>query len=337
MNTEYLRVIENADLVSIAEQAGAQLSHHGGEWRGKCPLHKGNNTTAFAIYNAGDKLRWKCYTQCGGGDVIDFVAAWRGVDPKAAYEWLGGGATLSPQEAAQMAAERAARAAAWEAQKRVEYEQALSELHKARAWERYYQNLSGNEQARGYWREKGVPNDWQDYWSLGYNPDFVYRHNEQLYHSPSLTIPIYNGDSQPANIRHRILKPVDPQDKYRPERQGLKALPFIADPWKVDTLPKALVVEGEVKAMVTYMWMDYPDFQVYGIPGKRAFGELSTRLQGHDVWILFDPDAGDQAREAAKMVNGRVIELTMKVDDALNAGLLGKSGIRRLLTMARKA
>lgn len=333
----YDQVISSVSLVEIAERAGARLRKSNGEYRGSCPLHGGNNNTAFVIYNAGDRWRWKCYSKgCGSGDVIDFVALWQGTDPKGAYEWLGGGKTILPEQARAMAEERARRAEEWEAQKRAEYELALSELHKARAWERYYQNLSGNEDARGLWRSRGIPDDWQNYWSLGYNPDFVYKHGEALYHSPTLTIPIYNGDDEPANIRHRILKPVDPQDKYRPERGGLRALPFIADPWKVDTLPKALVVEGEIKAMVSYLWLDNQDFQVYGVPGKSSFGDLAERLAGKECWILFDPDATEKAYDAARLVDGRVIELTMKVDDALNAGALNKSGLRRLLSMARK-
>ena len=312
MNTDWQKVVDSADLVAIANQAGAQLKQSFGQWRGVCPIH-------------------------GGGDVIDFVAKWRKIDPKAAYEWLGGGIKITPQEAAIMAAERVARAEEWAAKKQAEYDQALEELHKARAWERYYQNLSTSDSAREIWKSRGVSNEWQDYWALGYNPDFVYKHDDTIYHSPTLTIPIYNGGDQPANIRHRILNPFDPNDKYRPERPGLKALPFIADPWKVDTLPKALVVEGEIKAMIAYMWLDNQEYQVYGIPGKKSFGELESRLRGREVYVLFDPDAGEEARFAAKQVNGRYVELTMKIDDALNMGHLGKAGLRRLLTMGRKA
>lgn len=333
----FQQVIDLADLVAIADQAGAQLKRSCGEWRGKCPIHGGDNKTAFVVYQGGDRMRWKCYTHdCGGGDVIDFVAKWRNIEPKAAYEWLGGGSTLTPQEAARMAAEQLVKAEFYEAKKRAEYEQALEELHHARAWERYYQNLAASDTAREIWKGRGISREWQDYWALGYNPDFVYKHDDTIYHSPTLTIPIYNGGDQPANIRHRILNPFDPKDKYRPERGGLKALPFIADPWKVDSLPKALVVEGEIKAMVCYMWLDNSDFQLYGIPGKKSFGELAERLRGREVYILFDPDAGEEAREAAKQVSGRYVEMTMKVDDALNQGMLGKSGLRRLLTMGRK-
>lgn len=207
---DWSQIITRTNLVEIAERAGAHLSKSNGEYRGACPLHGGNNKTAFVIYNTGDRWRWNCFTHCGSGDVIDFVAYWQRTDLKGAFEWLGGGQQITREQAATMAAERAAKAAEYEALKRAEYERALDELHKARAWERYYQNLSGDANARALWRDRGIPDDWQDYWSLGYNPDFVYKHSDALYHSPSLTIPIYNGGDQPANIRHRILQPISP-------------------------------------------------------------------------------------------------------------------------------
>ena len=330
-------VIRRTSLVDLAQQAGARLKLSQGEYRGNCPLHGGDNRTAFVVYNAGDKWRWKCYSRdCGGGDVIDFVAAWQHLNPKAAYEWLGGAQQITPDQARQMAEERTQRQAVFAEQKRIEYAQALDKLHQARAWERYCANREASEQARELWRERGISDDWQAYWSLGYNPDFVYKHDDELFHSPSLTIPIYNGGDEPANIRHRILAPVDPQDKYRPEFGGLRAFPFIADPFGVDSLPHALVVEGEIKAMVAYIWLNDATFQVYGIPGKQSFGELSERLKGREVWILFDPDADKQAQAAARLVDGRVIDLPVKVDDALNAGQLSMAGFRRLLGMARK-
>lgn len=330
-------IIQNSSLIAIAEQAGAHFHKSNGEYRSACPLHGGTNKTAFSVFQSGDRWRWKCYSRdCGGGDVIDFVAAWQHTDPKGAYEWLGGDQHIAPDQARAMAEERAARAAAFANQKREEYEKALGDLRRARSWEIYCTNRENNDAARELWRNRGIPDDWQNYWSLGYDPDFAYKHDDQLYHSPSLTIPIFNGGDQPVNIRHRLLQPIDPQDKYRPDRPGLKALPFVADPVRVDLTDKALVVEGEIKAMVSYLWLNDDAFQVYGIPGKSSFGDLAARLKDRQVWILFDPDASDKARDAALQVDGRIIELTMKIDDALNGGMLNRAGLRTLMDMARK-
>lgn len=52
--------------------------------RGPCPIHRGDNRTAFAH---GDEW-WHCYTRCGGGDVIALVQAIRGGSFRDALTWL---------------------------------------------------------------------------------------------------------------------------------------------------------------------------------------------------------------------------------------------------------
>lgn len=330
MNIE--TVLANNDLREIAEADGAEFHKDTNGWRSTCPIHKGTDKTAFSIW-LDDKWKWKCFSgKCGGGDVIDYIIARDRVDIKRAIEILGGGNPLTIEEVQTATTERRKRAEEWEAKKRAEYEQALQDLHQARAWERYAANLAGHNQL---WRDRGVPDEYQGYWHLGYCPDFAYRHDEQLYHSPSLTIPIYNGEEMPANIRHRILKPVDPNDKYRPDRPGLRALPFMAD-YLESEHNKILVVEGEIKAMVTYICLNSPEWQVYGIPGKQSFRDLLGRTKDRPVWILFDPDAREQAEEAAKLVGGRMVQISVKIDDAINAGALDKNGLARILNTGRK-
>ena len=72
-------LIGEADLVRLVEQAGGTLKQSGSGYRGPCPLHGGDNPTAFSIYsNGSDRQRWHCFTQCDtGGDAIDFVRAWK--------------------------------------------------------------------------------------------------------------------------------------------------------------------------------------------------------------------------------------------------------------------
>jgi DNA primase len=68
-------LIDDADLVQLAERAGAHLRRSGDGYRGACPLHGGDNPSAFVIYIGDDgRQRWHCYTGCkGGGDALDFV------------------------------------------------------------------------------------------------------------------------------------------------------------------------------------------------------------------------------------------------------------------------
>ena len=324
------------DLLQICEQAGAQFHRQSGGYRSHCPLHGGDGENNFSVYQDDGKQKWRCHSaDCGQGDVIDFVMIWRKLDQRGAIEYLTGGKSITPAEAAQLAQDRANRAEEYKQKKEAEYLDALHALRMAKAWVTYYHNLLDNQQARRLWYARGVPDVFQDIWQLGYADKFSYMTNAGRWISPSLVIPIFAiGQAEPINIRHRILNPASPKDKYRPERSGLRSAPFIADPEQEHE--RVLVVEGEIKAMVSYIALDDSKLQVYGIPGKNNFEALKDALIGHEVYILLDPDAGDQAARMAQMVKGRVINLQVKVDDAINAGHLTGRGLHRLMKNARK-
>lgn len=75
-------LLSRVNLEELARQAGAKLHRTGNDWRGTCPLHKGDNPTAFSVYEGeGGGSRWHCHTKCdAGGDAIDFVQRWQGLD-----------------------------------------------------------------------------------------------------------------------------------------------------------------------------------------------------------------------------------------------------------------
>lgn len=332
-----LELAKNADLLKVCESAGAQFHKSLGDYRSHCPIHKGEDKNNFSVYIGDDgRYKWKCFSgKCGQGDVIDFVVTWKRVDKKSAIEYLNGGKEITVEEVAQFSKEQAERAQQWKEKKEQEYKDALHELWRARAWERYYNNLLSNNQARRLWNDRGVPDVFQDIWQLGYTDKFSYYTDSIRYFSPSLVIPIFAiGQDEPINIRHRLLNPINPTDKYRPERVGLQSVPFIADPQNEHE--RVLVVEGEIKAMVSYIALDNSNLQVYGIPGKTSFLPLMDTLKGREVYILFDPDAAEQAVEAARAVKGKVINLKIKVDDAIIAGYLTGNDLSRLMISARR-
>lgn len=339
MTEQIDELLSRVKLIELAQLAGADLRRNTrGEWRGACPIHGGGNKTAFVIWEDGIKARWKCFTHdCGGGDALDFVMAWKGCDIQRAIEFLGGERKMTNEEKLRLAEDRRRTAEIYAAQKREEYQDALNKLWEAQAWEKYYHNLVNFTPARIHWRERGIPDDWQDYWSLGYQPEFFYRHGEELCQSPTITIPIFDGGDKPVNIRHRILKPVDPGDKYRPEMSGLKAIPFMAAPDLGHNTEVALVLEGEIKAAVSYIYLNDSKIQVYGIPGKKSFGDMADKLKGRRVFVLFDPDAEAHAIAAARAVGGYYMRLPMKVDDAILAGHLDGAGLQRMMKGATRA
>jgi hypothetical protein len=76
------------DALKARTTIGEVLSAHGqsAARRGPCPLHGGDNRSAFSH----DDRRWACWTHCGAGDVVDLVERLRGVDFRAAVAWLEG-------------------------------------------------------------------------------------------------------------------------------------------------------------------------------------------------------------------------------------------------------
>lgn len=83
-------LLSRVNLVELVERAGAKLQRSGTEIRCACPLHKGDNPTAFSVYQGEDGHdRWHCHTKCNaGGDAIDFVRRWRGLDFISAVKYL---------------------------------------------------------------------------------------------------------------------------------------------------------------------------------------------------------------------------------------------------------
>lgn len=75
------------DILELARQIGAQLKKSGKAWHSACPLHSGDNPTAFVIWP--ETQTWRCFTGCNhGGDAIDLVMCWKGYEFLEALRWL---------------------------------------------------------------------------------------------------------------------------------------------------------------------------------------------------------------------------------------------------------
>jgi len=91
-------ILGKTDLIALAEEAGAQFnSSHSS----RCPIHHGNNPTAFHVYRTQDGLEhYHCFTNCpegaNGGDAIAFYMRWRQVDFKTAVTELAQRAGIVP-------------------------------------------------------------------------------------------------------------------------------------------------------------------------------------------------------------------------------------------------
>ena len=62
---------ENIDVEKILNYYNINYDYHGDYIRCKCPIHNGDNPTAFVV---NDKFLWSCHTgDCGNGDVFTFI------------------------------------------------------------------------------------------------------------------------------------------------------------------------------------------------------------------------------------------------------------------------
>ena len=328
MNIE--AVLQKTDLTELVRMAGGEPDRNG---RCACPLHGGKDTNAFHVYTDSGKQKWKCFSHdCGGGDALDFVQKWRGWDLKQSYEFLGGEQQYDPQEMKRLADERHARAVIELEDKQRRMEAARKELQVAEKHLYYHQNMGA--WAVNMWNARGLDEGLQAFFTLGGCDDFIVSEH----HTPTLTIPIFSEENELLNIKHRLVNPKNPKDKYRPETHGLGAFPpLLTSPAMGYDGELIVVVEGEIKAMVTWAKLPAFDFQVIGVGGKNAFKPLAEKLFGKRVIVIPDPGGEKEAVELARMVAGRVLYLPAKVDDYLIETNATSDNFYQALRQARKA
>jgi DNA primase len=332
-------LLDRVDLTVLAGQAGANLYQHRNEWRGACPLHAGRDESAFVIFNGDDGRQiWHCFSGgCGSGDALSFVMKWRGLSFLDAVRYLGG-EPVSAEDEARIAIARAERAAKMAEQAAAQAREAVAALKSTELWKKYHDEM--NEDARRMWDERGIGEDWQNIWSLGYCRRKGYMTKMGELFTPSMTIPLFTHGWDVVNVKHRLLNPLNPKDKYRPEKSGLSMPAYICDPdMPKDKTENVLIVEGEIKAMVSYITLDSPKWQVIGLPGKDAKkikNELINDYAGRNCFVCLDPDGKEQARELAAGLGGRMFTLPQKIDDIITAGGIDKETLRGLIRQAEK-
>lgn len=313
----------------VADVLGPPKQRNTQSWVWNCPFHD-DSTPSFHVYED----HYHCYGGCGAhGDVLDFWA-WSRNMTLAEIIRENTIRPLTPQEKLKITTRRAEEAAHQLEEDIKRAQEALAELRTAQNWMHYYDALT--VQTRALWSARGIPDDWQNFWKLGYSASCP-----QYHASPSLTIPIFKpGEKEPVQIRHRLLQPPTKGDKYRPEKAGLPAVAFYGDPdLEIKNAERIIVVEGEIKAAVTMLTIDKPLVQVIGVPGIDCFDTINAELTGHDnVWIVPDPGGISEPKwkEKAEVIKGRTILLPGKIDDLINAGNLSACDIFGLMDQARR-
>lgn len=182
---------------------------------------------------------------------------------------------------------------------------------------KYHNQLAG---ANGYWASCGLKAETIRDYRLGFcNSCPTYKK------SSSYVIPIYLNEKLVA-IKHRLLNPPKPGDKYRYHQRGMKAQLFNIDhlypsyeiPFSILEPGEAILVEGEIKTM----YLDQKGFVVLGVPGASCWIESWGRFLEHlsKIFIAFDPGADEQATKTALKLSEVVnrvylVTLPAKPDD----------------------
>lgn len=350
----------------IGIDLGAPLSSDSTSNIWACPFHSEKTSGAFHVFHDG----YKCFSCGTWGDIFTWRQLQHGETFIEALENLAQMAGIdierelaSPtdqrsQDARLLEIKRqnAERVALELEEKIKKAQEVLNELRHSMRWVQYHELMP--LQARELWRKRlTMQNDpacadfWIVNWQLGYTSDFRlwYKNIQQEHITPTLTIPIWGEGWECNGIKHRILAPLPghESDKYRPDVAGIPSSPFFANPDV--TTGDLLLVEGEIKAMVACITGDMPHMQTAGLPGKVPDASLFDKFERYgSIYLLLDPDAFERPSpdrpsgvERAIGILGidrvAVIQLAMKVDDAVAKGVINKDGIKRMIRAARPA
>lgn len=225
-----------------------------------------------------------------------------------------------------------------------EAERAIKFLTNEAHWQKYYSWLTADKIAAEYWRNAGIEDGyWWGEWKLGYDPmhSFWFDTGDGWveHKTPTATIATRDITGRIINIKHRLLNPFQGV-KYRMEYTTHTEPLFIANLDLLGNSDYILKCEGEKKAAVTWLTLDNPKVQAFGLPATPS-DDLLEAIKGKVIIDILDPDLKqwqrDRIRNAYKDIDYRVVELPEKIDDLIILSGMGKDGLKNILRQARKA
>jgi len=288
------------------------------------------SSDAFTVYEDS----YFCFSCEASGDVIDLLAY---QNKQTVSDFLrGNNIGMKPEQIEAFRVESAERARIRKEEADKDYRSALERLHEVQAWIRYNNNLMESEHAQQLWRSRGVPVEWQSYFELGYKPRHKYRTKQGEAITATLAMPVKKVGGEVLTIRHRLINPMSASDKYRPDSEGLGAHPFVCNT-SLERAQNIVIVEGEIKSMVTFLTLDSADYQVIGVPSKSMMEKVVMSARDREsVVIIPDPDGFDQARQYSRAVGAKLLALPGKIDDLINLHGLDKAWMNNAIMKARR-
>ncbi len=217
----------------------------------------------------------------------------------------------------------------------------LAHFRHAETWRRYYEALDLTP-GRAYWRNRGVPDAWQDYWALGWADNrWTFTLDDGSTRAVSAaTIPLFDSQWEVLNVKHRLIDPPAGNGKYRAEISGQPAQPFLCNPTAALT-GSVLIIEGEIKAAVVAATLDQEGLPIIGLPGSTPAPHIIAMLKDAErVTLVLDPGAEKAAHDLANAIGRRKCRVLIppaKIDDMLLASHMTGYELKMLLRQARAA
>lgn len=331
--------IKSKDVRIYFEEILGQPERKSSKWNFYlCPFHD-EKTPSFGVAIDG----YKCFGCGAGGDIIQYYIDMNNMTFVEAVEALGGELTQITQE---MKDSRLAQQIARIDAEIEGHRLAIEHLQAERKWVLYHDGL--NDRGRQLWTGRGVSDWWQDWWQLGYSEKYqLWRKKNNAWDNwwtgESISIPLKAYGGEVNQIKHRFIDPPEHR-RYHQEYYNAGQHPFICD---VDTKAGPLVlVEGEIKSQVTFIAMDTSSMQCIGLPSMSPEARVYEAMKDYDpIYFIPDPNAfvkidgkSPAGKVAARLglARVRVIQIADKIDDAINAGLIDKSGLQQLMRMGRR-
>ena len=339
-----LQATKNVDMLGLVGKTTSIKKVAAHEYAGPCPKCGGKDR-----FRVDPERGWFC-RQCTGepgsggywNDQADFIMWLHGVKLEAAITRLLGDRGFTKVELQQIAADRQERKSGREQEEKQRSITARQELNTKQEWKDY----AAHSLAVPSWGKRGIGPDWVTYYGLGYCENREYKMGDNRFMSDSLTIPyhVYDFDKSEYHVidlKHRLLKTDSPGGKYRHHISGLGNKLFFADVLMKNPIGDLLIVEGEIKAIVTWQacWeneiCNFPNLTIVSVPGKSWKEEWISlfRSEGIErVFVCLDPDAN---RESDKLVtqfsNSVSVKLPAKIDDLILADALDMSKLSEIM------
>lgn len=290
----------------LAEEAGAIFRRDSS----RCPLHGGDNPTAFHVYD-GDRM-WKCFTGCpegqNSGDVFAFYMAWRKVDFATAKAELAARCGIDPH--AHVVSRVVSPPAPPEPLQEPPGEAWQSMAWGFVLWSEDQLWEPGGAMAREYLAKRGLQEETLRAWHIGWNPQLWKRDGttwglnaDPVWLHPGIVIPHISAEGLLWGVKIRVFDNDAPVTKagmkYRGPRGGAGRGMIFGE--RLFALRKALLlVEGEFDALLA--WQEAGDLCDVGtLAGARKRVHplaLATIAQYCRIYGVLDDDAaGDKGRE----------------------------------------